>query len=59
MIDDRNVQMENYLLDCDVASFTFYKSTDINDSSPSSAEVKNAWSYTSTPPIHLHSMVLS
>jgi hypothetical protein len=25
---------------------------------PSSAEVKNAWSYTSTPPIHLHSVVL-
>jgi hypothetical protein len=27
-------------------------------SSPSSAEVKNAWSYTSTPRIHLHYMVL-
>jgi hypothetical protein len=26
---------------------------------PSSAEVKNAWSYTSTPPIRLHGMVLS
>jgi len=26
---------------------------------PSSAEVKNAWSYTSTPPIHLHGVVLS
>jgi len=26
--------------------------------SPSSfAEVKNAWSYTSTPPVHLHGMV--
>jgi len=24
---------------------------------PSSAEVKNAWSYTSTPPIRLHSVV--
>jgi hypothetical protein len=28
-------------------------------SPPSSAEVKNAWSYTSTPPIRLHSVVLS
>jgi hypothetical protein len=26
---------------------------------PSSAEVKNAWSYTSTPPIRLHDVVLS
>jgi hypothetical protein len=25
---------------------------------PSSAEVKNAWSYTSTPPIRLHGVVL-
>jgi hypothetical protein len=30
------------------------------DHSPSSsAEVKNAWSYTSTPRIHLHGVVLS
>jgi hypothetical protein len=28
-------------------------------SPPSSAEVKNAWSYTFTPPIRLHGMVLS
>jgi hypothetical protein len=28
-------------------------------SPPSSAEINNAWSYTSTPPIHLHGMVLS
>jgi hypothetical protein len=28
-------------------------------STPSSAEVKNAWSYTSTPPIRLHGVVLS
>jgi hypothetical protein len=28
-------------------------------SRPSSAEVKNAWSYTSTPPIRLHGVVLS
>jgi hypothetical protein len=28
-------------------------------SAPSSAEVKNAWSYTSTPPIRLHGLVLS
>jgi hypothetical protein len=27
-------------------------------SSPYSAEVKNAWSYTSTPPIRLHGVVL-
>jgi len=26
---------------------------------PSSAEVKNSWSYISAPPIHLHGMVLS
>jgi hypothetical protein len=28
-------------------------------SPPSSVEVKNAWSCTSTPPVHLHGMVLS
>jgi hypothetical protein len=28
-------------------------------SPPSSAEVKNGWSYTSTPPIRLHGVVLS
>jgi len=28
-------------------------------SPPSSAEVKNAWRYTSTPPISLHGVVLS
>jgi hypothetical protein len=28
-------------------------------SPPSSAEVKNAWSYTSTPPVRLHGIVLS
>jgi len=28
-------------------------------SPPSSTEVKNAWSYTSTPPIHLNGVVLS
>jgi hypothetical protein len=28
-------------------------------SSPSGAEAKNAWSYTSTPPIRLHGVVLS
>jgi hypothetical protein len=26
---------------------------------PASADVKNAWSYTYTPPIHLHGVVLS
>jgi hypothetical protein len=29
------------------------------DHSPSSAEVKNAWNYTSDPPIHLYGVVLS
>jgi hypothetical protein len=28
-------------------------------SPPSSAEVKNAWSYTSTPPVRFHGVVLS
>jgi hypothetical protein len=28
-------------------------------SPPSSVEVKNEWSYTSTPPIRLHGVVLS
>jgi len=32
---------------------------DADQSSPSSAEVKNTWSYTCTPPIRLHAMVLS
>jgi hypothetical protein len=30
-----------------------------NLSPPSSAEDKNEWSYTSTPPIHVHGVVLS
>jgi hypothetical protein len=30
-----------------------------NHSPPSSAEVKNAWSYTSIPQVHLHCVVLS
>jgi hypothetical protein len=29
------------------------------DHSPSSSAVKNAWSYTSIPPVHLHGMVLT
>jgi hypothetical protein len=29
-----------------------------DQSPPSSAEVKNAWSYISTPPIHLHGVVI-
>jgi hypothetical protein len=29
------------------------------DHSPPSAEVKNAWSYTATPPVGLHGVVLS
>jgi hypothetical protein len=28
-------------------------------SSPSSAKVKNAWSYTSTPPVHFHGILFS
>jgi hypothetical protein len=28
-------------------------------SPPSSVEVKNVWSYTTTPPLHIHCMVLS
>jgi len=32
---------------------------DVFFSPPHSAEVKNAWSYTSTPPIRVHSVVLS
>jgi hypothetical protein len=32
---------------------------DADHSLPSSAEVRNAWIYTSTPPIHLHGVVLS
>jgi hypothetical protein len=31
----------------------------VDHSLPSSAEVKNAWSYTSTPPVRLHGVVLS
>jgi len=30
-----------------------------NHSPPSRAEIENAWSYTSTPPISLHAVVLS
>jgi hypothetical protein len=33
--------------------------SEADHSSPSSAEVKNAWSYTSTPSIRLHGVVLS
>jgi len=29
---------------------------DVNHSTPSSAEVKNEWSYTFAPPIYLHGM---
>jgi hypothetical protein len=32
--------------------------SDADHSPPSSAEVKKAWSYTSTPPIRLHGVVL-
>jgi hypothetical protein len=30
-----------------------------NQSPPSRAEVKNAWNYTSTPPVRLHGVVLN
>jgi hypothetical protein len=30
-----------------------------DNSHPPSTEVKNAWNYTSTPPVRLHGMVLS
>jgi hypothetical protein len=32
---------------------------EVDNSPPSSAEVKYAWNYTSTPPIPLHGVVLS
>jgi len=32
---------------------------EVDHSPPSSAEVKNVWNYTSTPPVHLHGMVLN
>jgi len=32
---------------------------EVDHSPPSSSEVKNAWSYTSTPPIRLHGVVLN
>jgi hypothetical protein len=32
---------------------------EVDHSAPSSAEVKNAWSYTSTFPIRLHCVVLN
>jgi hypothetical protein len=36
-----------------------YPMGEADHSPPSSAEVKNAWSYSSTPPIHLHVVVLN
>jgi hypothetical protein len=33
--------------------------SEADHSPPSSTEVKNAWSYTSTPPVRLHGVVLS
>jgi len=32
---------------------------EVDDAPPSSAEVKNAWSYTSSPPVRLHYVKLS
>jgi hypothetical protein len=32
---------------------------EVDHSPPSNAEVKNAWNYTSTPPIRLHGVMLS
>jgi hypothetical protein len=37
----------------------YLKMREAGRSPPSSAEVKNAWSYTSAPPIRLHDVVLS
>jgi hypothetical protein len=36
-----------------------WQGREADHSPPSSAEVKTAWSYTSTPPIRLHGVVLS
>jgi len=35
------------------------RGSEANHSPPSSSEVSNAWSYTSTPPIRLHGVMLS
>jgi len=40
-------------------SFRGGKAAEAWNSPPSSAEVKNAWSCTSAPPIRLHDMVLT
>jgi hypothetical protein len=37
---------------------SYRQGREADHSPPSSAEVKNAWSYTSTPPIFLHGVVL-
>jgi len=36
-----------------------HQKREVDHSPPSSAEFKNEWSYTSTPPIHLHGVVRS
>jgi hypothetical protein len=38
---------------------SFYVGGEAERSHPSGTEVKNVWSYTSTPPIRLHGVVLS
>jgi hypothetical protein len=36
-----------------------FPGSEADHSLPSSAEVRNVWSYTATPPIHLRGVVLS
>ena len=55
---DRLWGTPTFLLNGSRGSFPGLKRTgrDVDNSSPSSAEVKNEWSYTSTPPLYLHGL---
>jgi hypothetical protein len=56
----RAIRMDSCLYDNSIFSLgVMQPGREANHSPPSSAEVKNAWSYTSTPAIRLHGMVLS
>jgi hypothetical protein len=44
---------------CGLSMGVKWPGREANHSPPSSAEVKNAWNYTSIPPIRLHGVVLS
>jgi len=44
---------------CKMGNGGSFPEGEADHSFPSSAEVKNAWSYTYTPPIRLHGVVLS